>query len=243
MTIHQHLYSTLHLHLALPAARAARLASATARGPFAAAPLNAAGKPATSSSPQLTLYRELMLSSQLRWHSSSVSIRHERVAVAVAVGLIVAAPSQRRVFVTSSTREPVMVPRPTLAAPSARHTSTLFARQTPAPPSRAHLQSPGAAKTLAPPSVSTATLAWQKPARGADSPSDAAVDGASAQTVPVSAPATVRGVYAHAALAPQQLREALRVNLLDGVFTERLTDDVMRRVEKRLRIERERQGL
>jgi hypothetical protein len=45
------------------------------------------------------------------------------------------------------------------------------------------------------------------------------------------------------AITPQQAREALRANLLDGAVADRLVDDVIRRVEKRLRIERERRGL
>ena len=38
-------------------------------------------------------------------------------------------------------------------------------------------------------------------------------------------------------------REAQRTLLLDPALTERLAEDVMRRVDKRLRIERERRGL
>jgi len=92
-------------------------------------------------------------------------------------------------------------------------------------------------------------LVWEKPARAAEGVVEAAVDDvvlpaqASLRTAgPASTPIS-RSTSAEIAAAPQQLREALRTHLLDGVFTERLTDDVVRRVEKRLRIERERRGL
>lgn len=45
------------------------------------------------------------------------------------------------------------------------------------------------------------------------------------------------------AIMAQQAHEAVRANLLDSAVADRLADDVIRRVEKRLRIERERRGL
>lgn len=72
--------------------------------------------------------------------------------------------------------------------------------------------------------------------------------GASAGTMaPAAAPAIARAApataYATAHLPAHQTREAVRANLMDPAIADRLAEDVIRRVEKRLRIERERRGL
>lgn len=92
-----------------------------------------------------------------------------------------------------------------------------------------------------------AVMVWQKPAR-ADASADDTVFGRS--TLP---PAPATRALAHgaplppAAASPTQVqqiaRETQRALLLDPTVTDRLAEDVMRRVDKRLRIERERRGL
>ena len=244
--IHQHLPSTLHLHLhlAMPAARAARLVSAAMRCTFATTLVHLAGTPA-SSTRQLALYRELTLHSQQRRHSSSLSIRHEPVSVLAAP--LAAAAQPRRVFVTTSAHDAAVAPRLTPASPS---TGPTPARRpvmlTTARSRRARGQSQSAARTSVSPTVHSPALVWQQPTPAAISPVDTEADGASVSAPAgksASTPATVHSVSTRTTAAPQQLREALRMNLLDGAFTERLTDDVIRRVEKRMRIERERRGL
>lgn len=59
-------------------------------------------------------------------------------------------------------------------------------------------------------------------------PTTASARAATPVTVPVTA---------------SQARDAVRANLLDPAIADRLADDVIRRVEKRMRIERERRGL
>lgn len=67
--------------------------------------------------------------------------------------------------------------------------------------------------------------------------------GVSPQPVSAAGTADARGIQAQAvAIAQRQVNEAVRSNLLDGPTADRLAEDVLRRVEKRLRIERERRG-
>ena len=86
-------------------------------------------------------------------------------------------------------------------------------------------------------------LVWRKSEPPIPEPAAAAGGAASPTATPVATPAMRNIPPAAPAYAPQQVREAVRANLLDGAVADRLADDVIRRVEKRLRIERERRGL
>jgi hypothetical protein len=104
-----------------------------------------------------------------------------------------------------------------------------------------------AVRTAVLPAPLRQALIWQRPAPPAASATDPEVDAdtafASAAGKTASTPALAPTTAARTAAATEQLREALGTKLLDGAFTDRLADDVMRRVEKRMRIERERRGL
>jgi hypothetical protein len=66
------------------------------------------------------------------------------------------------------------------------------------------------------------------------------VPAADTAAMPTSAPAR-RDVPAAATV--EQRAESSRRSIIDAALAERLAEDVMRRVEKRIRIERERRGL
>lgn len=92
-------------------------------------------------------------------------------------------------------------------------------------------------------------LVWQKSAAPTAPAETAAIveteAGASNTVAPanvVRAPAVVGATQMQAEVR-KFAREAQRAFLLDPTLTERLADDVLRRVDKRLRIERERRGL
>lgn len=149
------------------------------------------------------------------------------------------------------------VPRATKAAIGA---TGAFAAPPQAPNATAPLLSGGAghasagpaqASSAAPPPARTPATAqeliWRKQA--AHGPADAAT--LRAQDLGQgAAPAVPMALGAASAANPaqtnapvgQQLRETVRGNLLDGPTADRLAEDVLRRVEKRLRIERERRG-
>jgi hypothetical protein len=239
--VHRHRYSTLHLHLAVPVVRdVQRIADAT-RFTSTAAAVRVGGIRAATTHHVLTLHRESTLRSRQLVCASSTFLRHVRVEVAAAA--IAAAPRPARTSMVSP------MPSPTVAASARQSLPTREARRSQPPVfvRLTHLRASGAEHALIPPHAGGPTLVWQK---AAASTYEAGVDGDGvrapvriAAEAMASTPAAVRSTPPPAAVAPQQLREALRLNLIDGAFTERLTDDVMRRVEKRLRIERERRGL
>jgi hypothetical protein len=92
------------------------------------------------------------------------------------------------------------------------------------------------------------SLVWQRQATPSAAASSEANESAFADSrlaaVPANAnlSATAIGSQAQARIR-QVTQEAQRALLLDSALTERLADDVLRRVDKRLRIERERRGL
>lgn len=84
------------------------------------------------------------------------------------------------------------------------------------------------------PGLATEPVPWRA---GADTAPG--VEGAAA----VARVAGATPVSAEAVQASDIAREARRALLLDAAFTDRLADDVLRKVDKRVRIERERRGL
>lgn len=89
-------------------------------------------------------------------------------------------------------------------------------------------------------------LVWDQPERAAGGPPR--VDAPLSSDAGTTAPPTPRPAgSANGALPPAQFqqlaRETQRSLLLDASFAERLADGIMNRVDKRLRIERERRGL
>jgi hypothetical protein len=98
----------------------------------------------------------------------------------------------------------------------------------------------GVARSLAGP----VSLVWRKRERGeaaaVDTPMRKTVLAADTAAMPTSA--RVHGDVP-AAAAVEQHAEPSRGPVIDAALAERLADDVMRRVEKRIRIERERRGL
>ena len=87
-------------------------------------------------------------------------------------------------------------------------------------------------------------LVWLKPtaATTAATPLEKAFQAPSMIDAPTSAPAA-RVVASAPAQQAQAAREAVRTSLMDASVVDRLAEDVMKRVDKRLRIERERRGL
>jgi hypothetical protein len=88
------------------------------------------------------------------------------------------------------------------------------------------------------------SLVWRTRGRGVaaadDTPMRKTVPAADAAAMPTSAP--VRGEVPAAATVEQRAEPSRRL-IIDAALAERLAEDVMRRVEKRIRIERERRGL
>ncbi|HEV8334451.1 MAG TPA: hypothetical protein VGQ22_23720 [Steroidobacteraceae bacterium] len=93
------------------------------------------------------------------------------------------------------------------------------------------------------------TLVWLKsaaPRALAETAANVAVAaGASVTAVPANTarPAAITSAAQMQAEVQKFARDAQRAFLLDPTLSERLADDVLRRVDKRLRIERERRGL
>lgn len=95
--------------------------------------------------------------------------------------------------------------------------------------------------------AAVASLVWRKSTSPApvqvDEQSIAESDSTPARARPGSPPPIGSTAPPVPAFTAQQTREAVRANLLDSAVADRLADDVIRRVEKRMRIERERRGL
>lgn len=94
----------------------------------------------------------------------------------------------------------------------------------------------------------SAPLVWQRPAKPGVTPSAEADESTFAEshlaTVPINANLAATAVGSHAQAQIRQFaQEAQRALLLDPALADRLADDVLRRVDKRLRIERERRGM
>jgi hypothetical protein len=101
---------------------------------------------------------------------------------------------------------------------------------------------PSARNPVARELAATAPLVWRKSAPVAHeltAPAQAVAHSAAAVTAPPAPPAAVRA----SKIDMQQAREVLRTTLVEDSVVDRLADDVMKRVDKRLRIERERRGL
>lgn len=95
------------------------------------------------------------------------------------------------------------------------------------------------------PEQGPAPLVWIKLAMAdpaAINPQNSPQPAAPAVTALASAPAT-RLAPGTPAMQAQTAREAVRSGLMDASVVDRLAEDVLKRVEKRLRIERERRGL
>jgi hypothetical protein len=97
------------------------------------------------------------------------------------------------------------------------------------------------------PPVAAAPLVWHAeapPPRALATPqSGRGIDAAAPDAAPTPLLAPAAAPLAAPPLGAGQTREAVRAQLLDPALADRLADDVIRRVEKRLRIERERRGL
>jgi hypothetical protein len=88
------------------------------------------------------------------------------------------------------------------------------------------------------------TLAWRKPPHAIGEGAAVEELGNVAQKSPARAAQTREAVLAApAAQVRATAAEAMRLMALDPKLIDRLADDVVRRVEKRVRIERERRGL
>jgi hypothetical protein len=241
----QHHHSALHLHFAVSAPqRAERTAAAIPRTVTTAAAMR---QLATHTERRyLTLHHLRTDTSHVQHHfTSALARRIDRVYTVTTTN--VAAPPARRTLESPSTPSTVAMsraPEVALPAPHPRHRAPLTLATPPKESRAAAAAQPAGNKPLraltAPPS-----LVWRQPPAPAseeaeeradldsNSPSAPSRTGASVPTSAAAIPATM----------PQQVREAVRANLLDGAVAERLADDVIRRVEKRLRIERERRGL
>jgi hypothetical protein len=90
-----------------------------------------------------------------------------------------------------------------------------------------------------------ASLVWLKPAPA--DPAATTLENTSRPAAPTvtehGSAAAARVVAGTPATQAQAAREAVRSSLMDASVVDRLAEDVMKRVEKRLRIERERRGL
>jgi hypothetical protein len=192
----------------------------------------------------LIAYRELASDARPNRQVHSVTIRRE-LASATAAPIAVRSlppPRVRAIPVARDAAGATCLTPATLATARAVRPAMLTMAHVPRPRPQ---QVNAAVRTAAPPASHRQTLIWQQPAPPAASPPDAEADTASSSAAGKAAgmPPPVQTVAARTASTTQQLREALGTKLLDGAFTERLADDVMRRVEKRMRIERERRGL
>jgi hypothetical protein len=245
-TVPQHHHTSLHLHFALPALRGAPpAAGSTVRLSPAVTPppvrMNVHTHPR-----QLTLQHTHSHSAIVQRELTHSSIlRRERTQVTLASNTVV----------TQVPRAPCMIALK-FAAPTHARTepSAPFARRAqhsvPSTPTAAPPGPSSAHELRAPASFACAflpatPLEWRKDAPHAPATSDGASEAAMqrAMTPAMVAPMMQAAPPAAPVPTPQQVREAVRMNLFDGAIADRLADDVVRRVEKRLRIERERRGL
>ncbi|WP_167389182.1 hypothetical protein [Caballeronia ptereochthonis] len=84
-----------------------------------------------------------------------------------------------------------------------------------------------------------AELVWARsprPARAVDATRPVSLDERPAHAPPARAPALQAEIVSHAC-------EVVRREMLSGAVVERLAEDVIRRIDRRSRIERERRGL
>jgi hypothetical protein len=129
------------------------------------------------------------------------------------------------------------------AQPRRRAAMTLA---TPTRESRAAAPTQAPSKPMRSPAATT-PLVWRKSTSPAREPVDEqsiAESDSTAARARSNSPAPISSAGPPApAITAQQAREVLRANLLDSTVADRLADDVIRRVEKRMRIERERRGL
>jgi hypothetical protein len=90
-----------------------------------------------------------------------------------------------------------------------------------------------------------APLVWRQRASRADEASTGASSHSDHRTPAVSQPAVARAESAPAAsqLRVPTAREAAPALTFDGPALDRLAEDVMQRIDRRMRIERERRGL
>jgi hypothetical protein len=250
IAVNHHAHSTLNLHLHLTAPQLGAAASARAQMLLAIAetPVHRIGVSA-SSPRRLMLHRELTSDARPARQVNSVTIRRDLASVKTTPIATQPAPPSR-MFATPVTRDAASATCLTPVAPSvARARSVRKALLTMARAPRTRAQQVNVAnRTAAPPAPHRQALIWQRPATPAAPRTEAEADAAdtaspSASNKAASTPALAQATAARTASATQQLRDALGTKLFDGAFTERLADDVMRRVEKRMRIERERRGL
>ncbi|MGH8236478.1 MAG: hypothetical protein ACREXP_05575 [Steroidobacteraceae bacterium] len=193
----------------------------------------------------MTLHHARTHSSHVRRESSTALTRRVDHVHTYTTASVVA-PAAQRTAETPSARSTVASVRAAEIAslpprPRRRAVMTLAT-----PPKEARAPAfvqPAANQPMRAPAATT-SLVWRKSAPTA---AEQAEQRAQPDIDSPSAPARSSSPAATNAAIPtitaQQAREAVRANLLDSAVADRLADDVIRRVEKRMRIERERRGL
>jgi len=234
-------HTSLHLHFAPPVVRVPTARSSPCPRPATAQPRAPRQTRSQPRQPMLrhthlhstVMRRELTNSSTLRRNhvlsanvSNNVLLPIHHTTSTISAG----APTLRPATSELAGRAPRPAHRPA-TRPSAPLTSA------PAPRRESRVAD-SLARVLAP----TTALVWRKATPSEPVSTDAV---AGATTMPAGStalPAMQVAPPAIPASLPQHVREAVRVNLLDPAVADRLADDVIRRVEKRMRVERERRG-
>lgn len=245
--IHQHSHSQAHLHLTLHTSVAAtrpRASTPRVRAPNAPKDIRVF----TRIEPQRTIHRPELRTTheRLRIRSFSTTQRetlrtaeHASAAPTIspranAASLTIA---QRRFVAPRSETTPPLRNRAVTVASTA--TLTNYSRR-----DTTRAVHAASVETVRAPAIAS-PLVWRKPASPATAVNESTVPAAADVThIAAAMPTTTRlAAPAVPVLSAQVAREALRMNLFDPAVADRLADDVLRRVDKRLRIERERRGL
>jgi len=244
-TTHRHHHSAVHLHFALTVQqRAERATSATAQLPKIGTATRLVHATHTEHGSRTLNHVRTNTSHVQRESTSTLDRRIEHVHTSSTTSVLTS--PAHRASETSSAARRVSIPRAqeiTSPPPRPRARALITFAMLPKE-SRAAAPAQLTARKATHAPATPASLVWRKPpspAEQLEAKPDIDADG-------VQAPARTTGSPPAATaplptITPQQAREAVRANLLDGAVADRLADDVIRRVEKRLRIERERRGL
>ncbi|MDM0085087.1 hypothetical protein QTI17_31325 [Variovorax sp. J31P179] len=241
--VHRHHSLVLHLHYAAATAPGTpRVAAATSR-PTAAPLIGRSTAVKHTDRRELALHHMRIHDTHLyrQWTGFSI-LRSERVQL-IGTARTESTYTDRSVLMPAAP-SPTAVPGRDAATSTARRPGraaialpTLIVRA-PAP-EQAVLDRSRRPSTVAP-------LVWRVALPEAVTVTDATAGTDISVPASTAAPATAFARAAPPVAAPvtaSQAREAVRANLLDPAIADRLADDVIRRVEKRLRIERERRGI
>jgi hypothetical protein len=242
--LHRH-STTLNLHFAVSMQnRPERVTAATLHFPAPPAVARPAGATHTERR-HLTLHHLRTDTSRLQRESMFAFTRRVDRVHSFTTTNVAMSPAER-VPEAVVARNVTSARAPEIALPAQPRRRAAMTLATPTRESRAAAPTQSASKPTHSPAAAT-PLVWRKSTSAAreqfDEQSIAESDSTPSRTRSSSPAPISNAAPPTPAITAQQAREAVRANLLDSAVADRLADDVIRRVEKRMRIERERRGL